>query len=74
MHAAFELHHQEMNMLYNARPVRSVDRRVVPNQGEIGIYWPYSDYTDIFNADHFNADEWLQQSIDQRDDCEVINP
>lgn len=37
--------------------LRSVDGRQLPNLGEVAVYWPHQDYTDIFDTTGFSFDD-----------------
>lgn len=37
--------------------LRSVDGRQLPNLGEVAVYWPHQDYTDVFDTTGFEFND-----------------
>ena len=37
--------------------LRSVDGRQLPNLGEVSVYWPHHDYTDVFDTTCFEFND-----------------
>lgn len=51
--------------------LRSVDGRQLPALGEVGVYWPLPDYTDIFSTEGLDADAYLA-SLNSEETPELI--
>lgn len=51
--------------------LHSVDGRQLPSLGEVAVYWPAPDYTDIFSTEGFDADAYLA-SLNSEETPELI--